>query len=117
MSSSKSWLKNIFVSQPDVAKKILDELLKVKVADGDSDTDDEDQEPKLCLANVLPLRLVCKDLKKFVDNYEKFWEGLDEDQPLLYPTLIGHVGIIQRLLAEGVDVNKRGAKKCWRSKY
>ena len=63
--------------------------------------------------NVLPLRLVCRDLKNIVDNYEKVWYGFDWEQPLLYPTIICRIDIIERLLAKGVKVNlSPGAYYC-----
>jgi len=155
MSSTKDWLKDIFVSLPHVAEKILDELIRAEndfkrqvvfdtywfdgknwrsqqeswkvgnSTDGGDETDDdelanvqENQEQKELIkwgswVFVLPLRLVCRDLKNMVDNYEKVWYGFDWEQPLLYPTLLGRIDIIERLLAKGVKVNDRGAALRW----
>jgi len=139
MSSDKDWLNNIFICLPDVAERILDELIKNEDYEKrlkkfeyhrglkldiycqcheDDCWDCQEvlaeyhdlRKQELSLDNIFHLRLVCKDLKKIVDNYEKVWDGFDQNQPLLYPTILGQVENVERLLAKGVDVNKRGAK-------
>jgi len=87
--------------------------LHIKTHQHDSDLVEE--EGKRSLVNVLPLRLVCRDMKNIVDNCEKVWSGFDEDQPLLYPTVLGHVDNIRKLLRKRVNVNERGAEDRWES--
>jgi len=57
---------------------------------------------------VIPLRMVNRGLRDVVDNYEPVWHCFDQEQPLLMPTLLGHVHNIERLLAKGADVSHHG---------
>jgi len=131
--SVNTW-HDLFVYLPEVSEKILDALMrrsqdswadiewfhvwKVWTAEAEVTTDQEGsiaidiQDRKL--NHLLPLRLVSRDLKSMVDNYGKVWSCFDGDQPLLYPTILGHVDNMEKLLARGVDVNKRGLLRRWR---
>ena len=66
------------------------------------------------MSYVLLLRLVCRDLKNIVDNYEKVWNAFAGEQPLMYPTILGRIDdIIEHHLAKGVKINKRGGLELW----
>jgi len=88
------------ITIPRVTENILDYLMDPTVLPGE-------------LYDLMPLRLVNKSLRDIVDNYEPVWHCFDDEQPLLMPTLFGHVHNIERLLAKGADVNKRGEETRW----
>ncbi len=72
------------ITIPRVTENILDYLMDPTVLPGE-------------LYDLMPLRLVNKSLRDIVDNYEPVWHCFDYEQPLLMPTLLGHVHNIERL--------------------
>jgi len=88
------------ITIPRVTEIILDYLMDPTVLPGE-------------LHDLMPLRLVNKSLRDIIDNYEPVWHCFDDEQPLLMPTLFGHVHNIERLLAKGADVNKPGEESRW----